>query len=769
MNTSSSAWPVKVRRARVNNLKSIDLKIEQGKLYVLTGPSGSGKSSLAFDVIYAEADRLGRASGLHRVFRKDEPDYEVEGLPARVVGIEQQIVHQTMIESVGAYTGFIGQILGDGKRCPRCGGAGYIRDVDLDRLVKSQDKPVNRGAFSPPVKELAGLDKVRWDRFCAKEGISPKTPWKALPASAREMVLETGYDGFKGLAQALRRVAAHGAAGLPRTLAKNLGEEMDFYITNTVCPVCGGYGHLDADRKRIGSDDTLGSLLDRGLIGLAAHERRWFEKLSLRGLPVLHPLFGLSTTEARNLRFLTNILGLTEPSLVIFDEPAAGLLPWEAAKIADLFKDMRSFGHTILAMEHGREIVEAADEVVAFGPGAGSEGGQVVFQGPPQKFLDGPLNPYDTKAMAGMARRSMPADKAPATTRISRERRGPRGRHIRASAPRSPASQGDHHLQATFRHWYGFTDFAIDIPLGRLVCVCGPSGSGKTAYLQAAFASCDKTPTGWQGRTDLADRYGCDRIRRPYLITPEPIGKHAGSTPATYIGVWDRIRDLYAELPEAKRHHLDKSSFSFNTPKGQCPRCHGYGYLSDNHIQFTECPECHGTRFNPKVKAVTFGGVDIAAVNCLTVSDSHRKFRERLAIAHYLEFMEATALGYLVLGQPSNSLSGGEAQRVKIAAKLCRRLGDRSMYILDNPCRGIGSRAVPQLFDALQRLVAKNNTVLIAENTEEVARSCDWLVILDSPKNGRDGRTLEVRYAGPGNKRPDDPWRGKSTARGRRS
>lgn len=750
-----------VSEASVNNLKSVRIAFVQGKFYVLTGPSGSGKSSLAFDVLYAEADKLGLASGLYRVFRQEKPRYKVQGLTSRVVGIEQQILHQTMVESIGWYTGFTREALGArAEVCSCCKGFGYDRDISLDRLVRNPDKPITSGAFTPPVKTLVGLNSTSWNLFCNRTGTVPSTPWRKLPKNIQETILIGGAKEFRGIVTALRKVVEDGLNSLPKRLHRLLGDEIEFYVTNTICSACDAYGFVNVKAGIIDHDETLGSLVRKGLVKLSPKEKQWFRDLNLEGLPVSNPIFNLSTTQARQLRFFTNIRGLDDPALIIFDEPAAGLLPWEARKMASLFRDIRSCGHTVLVMEHSQEIIEAADIVVVFGPGAGADGGKIIFEGSSVEYLKSHFNPMRENPLIKTSSFLVSESTASSKTASTRH-------YGRSSSKKAPIPPHDvHFLEGYFRHWLNFTDFDVKIPLGKLVCISGPSGSGKTAYLKATFASCDKTPTAWQGRVELAERKGCERIRRPYLITPEAIGKHAGSTPATYIGLWDRIRDFFSQLPEARRFRLNKSYFSFNTEEGRCQRCLGHGFITDNGTRFTECPLCQGSRFKNRATSVSFRSHDIAQINALTVSESLAIFKGHDAITHYLEFLRSTALEYLVLGQPSNSLSGGESQRIKVAAKLCRRLGDRSLYILDNPCRGIGMMNVPRLFAALRELVAKNNTVVIAENNRDVACNCDWLIVFDTPKLKEGRNILNVIYEGPGKSCPTSLWQDKTTIRG---
>ena len=727
---------ITVAKAWMNNLQGVQLELTMGQFVVFVGPSGSGKSSLAFDVLYSEADRLGKARGLHQVFRRQEPRYEVSGLPEQTIGIEQQLVEKTMFETAGWGSGFLWQAhryatveeAGE-KACRRCGGRGFVRDIDKGRLVRDPLKSVTHGAFTPAVKAAAGLDARKWERFCEAEGIAPATPWEQLPAAMKTRILEKDSDGgFQGLLSALRDFLLSGSPPVPKALV----EEFDFYLTNTLCPVCDGYGFPDNGKATVGTKDTLGSLVKRGLVVLAGKEQRWFEELGLPDIPVRHPLFQMSSSEARRLRFFTCLRGLNQPSLVIFDEPAAGLLSFEARRLGELFRSISASGHAVLVIDHTEEIIRAAERVIEFGPGAGVLGGKVVNICTPIDFFK-----HHPK-LSGQKGGPSPADPGPKALRQEGRRRG------------TPRNVPDQRLQSEFSTWCGFGDFQVDIPLGKLVCICGPSGSGKSVYLRAALSTCDKTPHGWQGRATLRERKGCDKMRRSYLITPEAIGKHSGSTPATYIGLWDKIRDCYADLPEAKRARLKKSHFSFNTTDGRCPKCLGNGYLPLGEEHFLECPECRGQRFRmDRVAKVRHHGRDIAEANQLTVSEARQFFSRETSITHYLEFLSDTALDYLVLGQPSNTLSGGEAQRIKVAANLCKRLGDRSVYILDNPFRGIGVQAIPRLYEALRKLVSKNNTVIIAENHDWVASRADWVVILGRPGMSKGQRRQNFLYQGP--------------------
>ena len=313
-------------------------------------------------------------------------------------------------------------------------------------------------------------------------------------------------------------------------------------------------------------------------------------------------------------------------------------------------------------------------------------------------------------------------------------------------------------LRATFDRWRSFENFGIAFPLGSFVCVCGPSGSGKSEYLSAAYASCDKTPEAWKGRNELARRSGHDSVRRPHIITPEPIGRHAGSTPATYLRVYDDIRDIYAGLPEARQRRLRRAAFSFNTPEGMCKICKGAGSTACGD-QYETCPACGGKRLLPPALAVQYRGRSIAEVNAMTVADAASFFQTQPRVTRTLRCMQSLGLEYIVLGQPSNSLSGGENQRLKLVEELSKRLGDRSLYLLDNPCRGVGNGLVRAVGGALKDLIQKNNSVLVADNTMGLVALADWLVVLGPPAHTNGSLRLNIRYEGPPDEYDGDIWR----------
>lgn len=756
------------RNIKVNNLDIKELRLASGKLHVFCGPSGSGKSSLAFDVLYSEADALGIARGVSRIFRKSERCGAVTGFPDAVIGIEQQLTHRNLVESVAWNIGLVHK--DSLNLCPHCGGKGYVRGIDADRLIRDPESSPTQKAFSPDVKKQAGLDRNKWTRLCQLvPGTDPDMPWKYLPVAARQLILYGSPDPalkFSGIVPALEKIQNAAPGG-------TLAQELAFYISTPRCTVCGGSGST--------ASGTSGKATSEKVLGdhpWTPHDRLWLDRLELADLPVYAPLFHLSSSIARKLRLFGALctLGPGEQGLVILDEPAAGMTSPEARQIGEILVALRDEGHTVIAVEHRAEVASLADVVTGFGRGSGIEGGKIIFQGK----WDGYLAELETVRTGNSRQWSPPvgieraagAARAANSIRIVRpatenavKARGARAASIAKAAKFSKAaskaditpepvqiagtakrqsrrSQKQQWLEGRFSSWYGFENLAIRIPLNKLVCVTGPGGSGKTAYVDAAFAICDKTPIAWQGRTHLQERSGQDYVRRPYRVDAQPIGLSPASTPATYTKFWDRIREIYAALPESRKARLDKSCFSFNTGKGKCPHCSGRGYLTDDERHFFPCPVCDGGRFKECVLRPKFRGKNIAEINAMTFRQVQKFLQqaEDTKLIHgalgRLEQFFAVMLEYLVLGQPSNTLSGGENLRVKVVNLLSARVGERSLYIMDNPCRGIGDDAVRCLLKTLRSLTPRYS-ILVAENEPDFVCHADYIIELGEPKGSR--------------------------------
>ncbi|MDI6792624.1 MAG: ATP-binding cassette domain-containing protein [bacterium] len=285
-----------------------------------------------------------------------------------------------------------------------------------------------------------------------------------------------------------------------------------------------------------------------------------------------------------------------------------------------------------------------------------------------------------------------------------------------------------------------FSNFDFTFPLNRFICITGLSGTGKSSLLNIIFRALNKSSTAWMGLRGMGEIIGKGKIRRPYLVDQTPIGNNPRSTPATYLGVWDRIRDAFAETEQAKHLGFNVSHFSFNTQEGQCQSCQGMGYVpipDEEETLWEYCPVCNGRRYRKEILKVYYDDFSIADALKLTVDEAAKVFSDSKLVKRKLSFLQQVNLGYLALGQSSGSLSGGESQRIKLAKELSKRLGDRCVYLLDTPSRGLHLQDLPILANVFKRLVEKNNTVIIVDNHEELYNEADIIVRLESKANGK--------------------------------
>lgn len=713
---SSRLRPVIVEGARVNNLKGVDLILDFGTMVAFVGPSGSGKSSMAFDVLYAEAHNQGWARGVSRVFRHGRSLYSVQGLPAMTVGIEQQLGAPSKLQGIGRSTGLLQAIVAERRIaasfCKRCGGNGFVRDIRWDRVVRRPDCAVTKGAFTPVVKKIAMFDAKWWARYCRAADIKPATPYARLPKAAQEM-LRGGGEGFQGFEVGLSGWNPNGNG-----VKDDEKAEVDFYLDSIPCSACDGVGL--ATNGKSWSRVSIGDLISKRILKTDAWGRRWLRETGLLDLRLSQRADTVPSTQERMLRFFVAANGIVNASLLIFDEPCAGLTCKEAKALAGLLASLADNGHIVVVVDHMPQVIDVATRVVAFGPQAGTNGGMVVFDGKPCDYH--PLV---------VPKNGTPTD-PPQTDRRSQT-----------------------HLTAVLRDWFGCTkDIELSIPLLQMVCIAGRAGSGKSAYTEGVFAVTDKSPVAWRGRTHLVNRKGFDRVRRPHFISAEPIGRHPGSTPGTYMGVWEHIRSIFCEANSGRGKRLTPLHFSFNSARGWCSGCRGRGWVGEE--TFDKCPECNGARFNSNILKCRVFGRTIADINLMTVQEAREFFQDYPRVTRRLDYLLQIGLGYITLGQPSNSLSGGESQRLRIASLLCKRLGDRSLYILDNPTRGLDSASIPSLVSALRSLVEHNNSLVVAENRPEVLNAADWIILLDKPK--AEAFSLDVAFAGQPDKCPSDVW-----------
>jgi len=629
--------------------------------------------------------------------------------------------------------------------CPECSGIGATLHADPQLIIPDKSKPLGRAiatwGLTPEADALARFGEMfGYDVTKPVDRLSEKG-WKALFYGSDRSLGRTGHwsqhwwgGGWlrEGLAAAIER-------RWKAAKSDHLKEYYMGFMTFNPCRRCGG--------KRLKPESLAVTVLDRSIADLAAMS---VEKLTatVGGLSLTEKdelIVGQVVREIRaRLAFLANV-GLTYLTLdraagtlsggeaerialatqigsglvgvlYILDEPSIGLHPRDHARLLTTLKTLRDLGNTLLVVEHDEQTMRESDWLVDLGPGAGVHGGEILYSGPPDRIASARRS-LTGDFLAG--RRSIP---------VPPGRRAPDARWLVVHDPRENNLRGD----------------AIRLPLGTLTAFSGVSGSGKSTVLQEILYKAVRRHLG-VGR-DAPGKHGfvegIDQIDRVLLIDQSPIGRTPRSNPATYTGLWAPIRELFAGLPEAKARGFAPGRFSFNVKGGRCETCEGDGVLRyEMHFLpdvYVVCEECGGKRFNAGTLEVQFKGKSIADVLAMTVDEGREFFRLHRRIAQRLQLLSDVGLGYIQLGQSATTLSGGEAQRIKIAFELAKTQTGRTLYLLDEPTTGLHFADVQRLLDVLFRLREGGNTVVVIEHNLDVLKSADWLIDL-GPEGGDAG------------------------------
>jgi len=617
--------------------------------------------------------------------------------------------------------------------CPDCGGIGSRDEIDPERLVPNPERSLRGGALAP----WAGRETTYFRQTLAvlarRHRFSLDTPWARLRKPVREVILRGERDGgFEGVIATLER-------RYRETTSEEARAEVEQFMAERPCPACGG---ARLRRESLGFELAGRSIADVGrlTIGQAAAffdalrlgerdatiARRVLKEIRERlgfllavGLDYLtldRPAGTLSGGEGQRIRLATQIGSSLVGVLYILDEPSIGLHQRDNRRLLETLKRLRDLGNTVLVVEHDEETIRSADYVIDLGPGAGELGGHVVAVGTPDEIVANPASltgRYLARAL------EIP---------VPRARRAGSGHAVTIHNPR------EHNLKG----------MPVRIPLGTFTCVTGVSGSGKSTLvndiLHRALAQMLHRAQERPGAHDRIE--GAQRVDKVVDIDQSPIGRTPRSNPATYTGVFTFIRTLFARTPEARMRGYQPGRFSFNVKGGRCEACQGDGLVKiEMHFLpdvYVTCDVCKGRRYNRETLDVHYKGRSIADVLAMTVREALGFFEAVPVIKSKLATLDDVGLDYIRLGQSATTLSGGEAQRVKLATELSRRATGRTLYILDEPTTGLHFADIQRLLDVLNRLVDQGNTVVIIEHNLDVIKTADWIIDL-GPEGGDEG------------------------------
>jgi excinuclease ABC subunit A len=614
--------------------------------------------------------------------------------------------------------------------CPECKGFGNVLKYDEALVVPDRTRSLAEGAVEPWTHPSGRWYQRELMKAARRRGLDTTTPWEKLPEDTRELVY-TGDGSFPGIQGFFEEVESYRYKLHVRVFLSR-------YRSQSVCRTCHGArlkpaalavrvaGLTIAEFTALTIDSAARLLGDLGLSAweqVVAREilRQLSAKLSfllrvgLGYLTLSRQTRTLSGGEAQRINLANQLGSQLVGALYVLDEPSIGLHARDTARLAELCHELAEAGNTVVVVEHDREFIGAADHIVELGPGSGERGGEIVFNGPQAEFRRAT---HSLTARYVTGRESIPVPPFRRTGRRS--------------------------LTLVGAHQHNLKHVTFRVPLHTLTAVSGVSGSGKSTLvhdtLYRAVARAFKTDFASPGAYDAL--IGIEYLKGVRLIDQEPIGRTPRSNPVTYVKAFDEIRKLFAALPRAKALGLDSGAFSFNVQGGRCESCQGDGFQKLEMYFFEDvyvsCQECEGRRYRPEVLGVKLRGRSISDVLQMTVDEAVDFFSAQTALARRLQTLAAVGLGYLRLGQAATTLSGGEAQRLKIAAELSARATGEMLYILDEPTTGLHLDDVKKLLGVLNRLVDAGNTVLVVEHHLDVIKAADHVIDL-GPEGGEDG------------------------------
>jgi excinuclease ABC subunit A len=797
---------VRVRGAREHNLKDINVEIPRDALVAFTGVSGSGKSSLAFGTLYAEAQRRYLESVspyARRLFHQMAvPDVdEIDGLPP-AVALQQQRGGTSTRSSVGSVTTLSNLLrmlysrAGDYPKnqpllyaesfssntpegaCPECHGLGRVYTVTEESMVPDPSLTIRERAVAawPPAWHGQNLRDI-----LVTLGYDVDKPWRELPKKERDWILFTedtptvpvyaGYTpaetrralkrkeepSYMGTFSSAKRWILHTFANTESALMK---KRVSQYMLSTDCPLCRGkrlrreslsvkFAGLDIAEISAVPLSRLAEIVrpyarttatdeehpEKALVtyriacDLAARLDVLLE-LGLGYLSLERSTPTLSPGELQRLRLATQVRSNLFGVVYVLDEPSAGLHPADTEALLVALDRLKAGGNSLFVVEHELDVIRHADWIVDVGPGAGEHGGRILYSGPPE----------------GLAR-----VKASRTREFLFD-----GHPLPERAPREP--RGWLRVEGATRN--NVHDLDVAFPLGVFITVTGVSGSGKSTLVSQVLvelvSEClDQKLEPDEDERDALERKvvtlggeivgGMEGIKRLVRVDQKPIGRTPRSNLATYTGLFDHVRKLFASTKAARAHRYDAGRFSFNVAKGRCETCQGEGFVMVELLflpsVYAPCPTCHGARYNAKTLEIQYQGKNIAEVLGMTVDAAWEFFSEEPHVHRALDVLRQVGLGYIRLGQPATELSGGEAQRIKLATELQRIGRGNTLYILDEPTTGLHPSDVEKLMTQLEGLVDAGNTVIVVEHDMRVIAGSDWVIDI-GPGAGEEGGTI---------------------------
>ncbi|NQX13311.1 excinuclease ABC subunit UvrA [Microbacteriaceae bacterium VKM Ac-2855] len=767
----SSGW-IRVRGAREHNLRDIDVDLPRDCFVVFTGVSGSGKSSLAFGTVFAESQRRyfeSVAPYARRLMAQvGAPDIDtIDGMPPAVAlqqargatGSRSSLgtlsslsdVLRLLYSRAGTYPAGAEHLPASAfspntavGACPTCHGSGVSRSTTEALLVPDPSLSIDDGAIGVWAnKAWVGLN-VR--RMVTKLGIDIHAPWRTLPHETRDWLLFTDEEprmllqgNKQGEASAYHGHWSSAEKFLMRNLAKTLSatqrEKLEAFRAEGPCPTCHGkrlrpaalavtFAGVDIAELAAMPLSAVCALLDTGLeqqaLGTGRHgaaassAARSLVKdfgarveaiigLGLGYLSMDRSSTALSPGELQRVRLAGQLRAGLFGVLYVLDEPSAGLHPADSEALYSALRELVAAGNSLFVVEHDLSIARNADWVVDVGPSAGVLGGHIVHSGPPE-------------GLAGVS------DSVTAEFMFSR-----------TSPPVLTAREPSGWRELAHLSLHNVDDITLRLPLGVMTAITGVSGSGKSSLLTAMVERLE------------AENESSETPQRIVSIDQRPIGRSPRSNLATYTGLFDAVRRSFAATPDAKERGWAAGRFSFNVPEGRCPTCEGEGFIAIELVflptSYSPCPSCHGSRYNAETLEVHYRERDIGQVLAMTVIEAAEFFSDIAGVHRSLTTLLDVGLGYLTLGQPATELSGGEAQRIKLATELQRPRRAGTVFVLDEPTGGLHPVNVRDLVRVLERLTDAGDTVVAVEHDMQVVAAADWVIEL-GPGGGDKGGTI---------------------------